>query len=80
MEVRSMAQMQKETPKRKKRRGRLRIELILLVWAVVILLTFLAYMASTSLEDVLERERGEGVIITHSTSDKADDPEDEAQE
>lgn len=58
--------------KKKKRRNRLRVEIILLVWAVVLLLTFVAYMASTSLEDVLERERGEGVIITHSTSEKTD--------
>ena len=57
--------------KKKKRRNRLRVEIILLVWAAVLALTFLAYMASTSLEDVLENERGEGVIITHSSSDSS---------
>ena len=72
-----MAQPQNTPKKKKKRRGRLRIEVILLVWAGVLLLTFLAYMASTSLEDVLEEERGEGVIITHSTIENSEADEEE---
>lgn len=52
--------------KKKKRRRGLRVDIIALVSVLILLVTFFAYMLNTTLEDVLERERGSGVIITHT--------------
>lgn len=52
--------------KKKKRRRGLRIDIIALVSILILLITFFAYMLNTTLEDVLEKERGSSVIITHT--------------
>lgn len=52
----------------KKRKDRLRIDIILIVSVMILLATFFAYMLDTTLEEVLEDERGSGVIITHTES------------
>lgn len=54
---------------KKKRKGGLRVDIIAIFSLTVLLITFFAYMLNTSLEDVLEKERGENVIITHTESD-----------
>ncbi len=54
--------------KKKKRSGRLRVDIIVVVSIIVLLVTFFSYMLNTSLEDVLADQRGEGVIITHTSS------------
>lgn len=53
---------------KKKRKGRLRTDIIVIVSLMVMLITFFSYMLNTSLEDVLADQRGEGVIITHTSS------------
>lgn len=53
---------------KKKRRERMRLDIAIGLGLLVMVVTFLAYMLDTSLEDVLERERGEGAIITHTVS------------
>lgn len=58
-----------EQRKKKRRRG-LRIDIIIIFSLIIMFITFFAYMLSTSLEDVLEKERGENVIITHSQGEK----------
>ena len=52
----------------KKRKDRLRIDIVLIVSVLILLVTFFAYMLDTPLEEVLEEERGSGVIITHTES------------
>lgn len=54
--------------KKKKRSGRLRVDIIIIVSVMILLITFFSYMLNTSLEDVLADQRGEGVIITHTSS------------
>jgi hypothetical protein len=54
---------------KKKRRGGLRVDIIAVVSVMILLITFFSYMLNTSLEDVLEEERGENSIITHTESD-----------
>lgn len=54
--------------KKNKKSGRLRVDIIVIVALMVLLITFFSYMLNTSLEDVLADERGEGVIITHTSS------------
>ncbi|CDA72299.1 putative uncharacterized protein [Ruminococcus sp. CAG:579] len=53
----------------KKRKGGFRIDIILIFSVMVLLITFFAYMLNTSLEDVLTKQRGEGVVITHTESE-----------
>ena len=57
------------TPEKKSRRPRFRIGLALVISLFAVLITFLAYMLSTTLDEVLIKERGEGVIITHMESE-----------
>ncbi len=57
-------------PDKKSRRPRFRIGLALVISFIAILVTFLAYMLNTTLEEVLISERGEGVIITHTESSR----------
>lgn len=54
--------------KKTKRSGRLRLDIIVIVSIVILLVTFFSYMLNTSLEDVLADQRGEGTIITHTSS------------
>ena len=54
--------------KKKKRSGRLRVDIIIIVSVMILLITFFSYMLNTSLEDVLAEQRGEGVVITHTSS------------
>ncbi|MCD7741253.1 MAG: hypothetical protein LUI06_03510 [Ruminococcus sp.] len=53
----------------KKRKGGLRWDIVAIVSVMILLISFFAYMLNTSLEDVLDEERGSGVIITHTDSD-----------
>ncbi len=53
-----------------KNRHRIRLWIVLLIAAAAMLVTFCVYMSETTLEDVLEKERGEGVIITHTDSEE----------
>lgn len=50
---------------KKRRKNALRVDIIALVSIMILLITFFSYMLNTSLEDVLDAQRGEGVIITH---------------
>ncbi|MCD8095677.1 MAG: hypothetical protein LUE12_06060 [Ruminococcus sp.] len=55
--------------KKKKRKGALRVDIIGIVSLLILLITFFSYMLNTTLEDVLDKQRGEGVIITHTESE-----------
>lgn len=57
-------------PEKKTRRPRFRIGLAIVISLFAVLITFLAYMLNTTLDEVLVRERGEGVIITHTESER----------
>lgn len=50
--------------KNKKRKGRYRIDIILIVCFFVLLVSFCAYMMNTSLDTVLSNEAGSS-IVTH---------------
>ncbi len=52
---------------KKKSGGKLKLVAVFSV--MVLLITFFSYMLSTTLEEVLADERGEGVIITHTESE-----------
>jgi hypothetical protein len=54
---------------KKKRKGGLRVDIIVIVSLLILIVTFFAYMLNTSLEDVLDSQRGENVIITHTESE-----------
>ena len=60
---------QRMPEKKKSRRPRFRLGLALFISAVAVVITFFAYMLNTTLEEVLVKERGEGVIITHTESE-----------
>lgn len=53
----------------KKHKGGLRVDIIAVFSVMVLLITFFAYMLNTSLEDVLEEERGKNAITTHTDSE-----------
>ena len=55
--------------KGRKNKHRMRLWIVLLTAAAAMLVTFCVYMSETTLEDVLEKERGEGVVITHTDSE-----------
>lgn len=55
--------------KKRSRRPRFRLGLALFLSLAAVLITFFAYMLNTTLDEVLVRERGEGVIITHTESE-----------
>ena len=58
-------------PEKKNKRPRFRLGAALVISLIAIIVTFFAYMLNTTLEDVLARERGEGVIITHTESEQS---------
>ena len=60
---------QRMPEQKKSRRPRFRLGLALFISAVAVVITFFAYMLNTTLEEVLVKERGEGVIITHTESE-----------
>ena len=51
------------------KKHRMRLWMVLLIACGIMLVTFCVYMSETTLEDVLTKERGEGVIITHTESE-----------
>ena len=51
------------------KKHRMRLWIVLLIACGIMLITFCVYMSETTLEDVLAKERGDGVIITHTESD-----------
>ncbi|MCR5121238.1 MAG: hypothetical protein K6B74_02330 [Ruminococcus sp.] len=57
-------------PRKKNKRPKYRLGSALIISLIAVIVTFFAYMLNTTLEDVLARERGEGVIITHTESER----------
>lgn len=59
---------------RKKKKNGVKLKIVLVFSLMVMLITFFSYMLSTTLEEVLADQRGEGVIITHTESETEGQP------
>lgn len=49
--------------KRKKRKGRFRLDLMMILSIFILIISFFAYMSNTTLEDVLKTKYPDGVVI-----------------
>lgn len=59
--------------KRKKRKGRYRIDLMIIMSILILILSFCAYMGNTSLEDVLDSKYPNGIVLHKDSKDKTSD-------
>ncbi|WP_028504707.1 hypothetical protein [Ruminococcus sp. FC2018] len=48
---------------KRKRKGRYRLDLMIIMSVFILIVSFLAYMGNTSLEDVLKDKYPEGVVL-----------------
>lgn len=53
----------KQMAKKKKRKGRYRFGLVLVLSAFILIISFCAYMTNTTLEEVLESKYPDGIVV-----------------
>lgn len=49
--------------RRKKRKGRYRFGIVLILSVLILIASFFAYMTNTTLEDVLEKKYPDGIVV-----------------
>ncbi len=49
--------------KKKKRKGRYRFDIVLIMSIFILIVSFMAYMTNTTLEEVLDSKYPEGIVV-----------------